>query len=65
MAADYLESTKAWIYQHGILPRLMWLSLIYEIATTTDYIQSHGKESKRVSEDIAVSPTIIYIDRTL
>ena len=26
---------KAWIYQHGILPRLMCLLLIYEIATTT------------------------------
>ena len=26
---------KAWIYQHGILPRLMWLLLIYDIATTT------------------------------
>ena len=26
---------KAWIYQHGILPRLIWLFLIDEIATTT------------------------------
>ena len=30
-----LGKYKAWIYQHGILPRLMWLILIYEIATTT------------------------------
>ena len=29
-----LGKYKAWIYQHGILPRLMWLILIYEIATT-------------------------------
>lgn len=26
---------KVWIYQHGIVPRLMWLLLIYEVATTT------------------------------
>lgn len=26
---------RAWIYQHGILPRLMWLLLIYEVASTT------------------------------
>ena len=26
---------KALIYQHGILPRRMWLLLIYDIATTT------------------------------
>ena len=26
---------KAWIYQPGILPRLTWFLLIYEIATTT------------------------------
>ena len=26
---------KAWIYQHGILPRLLWLLLINDIVTTT------------------------------
>lgn len=26
---------KVWIYQHGIVPRLMWILLIYEVATTT------------------------------
>ena len=25
---------KAWIYQHGILPRFMWMFLIYERAMT-------------------------------
>ena len=25
---------KAWIYQHGILTKVMWLLLIYEITTT-------------------------------
>ena len=37
---------KAWIYQHGILPRLMWLLLlqVYEIAT----IQSK-QESRKVN----------------
>ena len=26
---------KAWIYQHGMLPRLMWLLMLYEIPLTT------------------------------
>ena len=26
---------KTWIYQHGILSRLIWFLLIYEITTTT------------------------------
>ncbi|XP_052223903.1 uncharacterized protein LOC127839559 [Dreissena polymorpha] len=26
---------KAWLYQHGFLPRLMWPLMLYEIATTT------------------------------
>ena len=30
-----LRKYMAWIYQHGILPRLMCLLLIYDIATTT------------------------------
>lgn len=26
---------KAWLYQHGILPRLLWPLLVYEVPTTT------------------------------
>ncbi|XP_052268662.1 uncharacterized protein LOC127870041 [Dreissena polymorpha] len=26
---------EAWLYQHGLLPRLMWPLMLYEIATTT------------------------------
>ena len=38
---------KAWIYQHGILPRLMWLLLlqVYEIATTT--VKARKQELRR------------------
>lgn len=26
---------KAWMYQHGVLPRLLWLLLVYEVPVTT------------------------------
>ena len=26
---------KAWIYQHGILPRLLWPLLVYDVPMTT------------------------------
>ena len=26
---------KAWLYQHGLLPRLLWPLMLYEIATST------------------------------
>lgn len=25
---------KSWIYQHGLLPRLMWLLTVYEVQVT-------------------------------
>ncbi|XP_068595260.1 retrovirus-related Pol polyprotein from type-1 retrotransposable element R2 [Brachionichthys hirsutus] len=43
-AADWLERIdrsglpgkfKAWLFQHGLLPRLLWLLTIYEVAMTT------------------------------
>ncbi|XP_053395693.1 uncharacterized protein LOC128555904 [Mercenaria mercenaria] len=37
---------KAWLFQHGLLPRLMWPLMLYEIATST----VEGLENKRSAD---------------
>ncbi|KAK0145691.1 hypothetical protein N1851_015413 [Merluccius polli] len=32
---EYLRATYTWIYQHGILPRLLWPLLVYDVPLTT------------------------------
>lgn len=56
---------KAWIYQHEILPRLMWLLLINEVATTTVEAMARkvgGYLKRWLGFQLSSCTTIIYIN---
>lgn len=56
---------KAWIYQHEILPRLMWLLLINEVATTTVEAMARkvgGYLKRWLRFQLSSCTTIIYIN---
>ena len=53
---------KAWLYQHALLPRLIWPLMLYEVPSTT---VEALERIQPTSQEVAWSPTKFHEHRTL